>query len=180
MNILHGDDVLISKTCNIKRPTLANLGNHVAIDDHFYCTTQLTVGNYVHISAFVSCIGGSRGHLILDGFNNVMTGARIICGSDIFDGSGIPGAMIPDQYKSKTIIKDIIVEKFANIGTNAVVMPGSRLRRGALLCIGSVLFGDTEEWGVYKGNPAEITKKINPDKIMDFAKRLDYSININE
>ncbi len=31
------------------------------------------------------------------GFNNVMAGARIVCGSDRFDGSGLFGAMIPSD-----------------------------------------------------------------------------------
>ena len=32
--------------------------------------------------------------------------------------------------------------------------------------------GDTEEWGIYKGNPAKLTKKINPDKILKNYKLL--------
>ena len=36
------------------------------------------------------------------------------------------------------------------------------------------LFGDTEEWGVYKGNPAKLVKKINPQKIIKNAEKLGY------
>jgi acetyltransferase-like isoleucine patch superfamily enzyme len=54
-------------------------------------------------------------------------------------------------------------------------MAGSILRRGVLLTAGSVLFGDTEEWGVYKGNPAVLVKKIDPTKIIENAKKLGYS-----
>jgi acetyltransferase-like isoleucine patch superfamily enzyme len=32
--------------------------------------------------------------------------------------------------------------------------------------------GDTEEWGVYKGNPAKLIKKINPEKILENYKLL--------
>ena len=68
------------------------------------------------------------------------------------------------------------MEEFSNIGTNSIVMPGSFLRKGVLLCAGSLLIGDTEEWGVYKGNPAIIVKKINPDKILKNAKQLNYEL----
>ena len=66
------------------------------------------------------------------------------------------------------------MEEFSNIGTNAVVMPGSRLRKGVLLTAGSLLMGDTEEWGIYKGNPAILIKKIDGTKIMENAKKLGY------
>jgi len=101
-----------------------------------------------------------------------MAGARIICGSDRFDDSGLFGALIPKEFKGKQIIEPIIMEEFSNIGTNAIVLPGSRLRKGVLLTAGSLLMGDTEEWGVYKGNPAVLVKKINGDKIIEYSKKL--------
>ena len=91
-----------------------------------------------------------------------MAGARIICGSDRFDDSGLFGAMVPKEYKGKQIIEPVVMEMFSNIGTNAIVLPGSTLREGVLLTAGSLLMGDTEAWGVYKGNPAVLVKKINP------------------
>jgi acetyltransferase-like isoleucine patch superfamily enzyme len=103
-----------------------------------------------------------------------MAGARIICGSDRFDDSGLFGAMIPAHLKGKQIIKPVIMEMFSNIGTNAIVLPGTRLRKGVLLSAGSLLIGDTEEWGIYKGNPAKLVKKIDGTKIMELAKELGY------
>lgn len=173
-----GKDVLIDSDTIFKQRHIENsiiIGNHVAIDKGFYCTTSLIVGDYVHISPYVTCIGGKDASLILKGFNNVMCGARLICGSDRFDDSGLFGAMIPKNLKGKQIIKPIIVEEFANIGTNAIVMPGSVLRRGVLLTAGSLLLGQTEEWGVYKGNPAILVKKNNPLKILENAKKLGYT-----
>jgi acetyltransferase-like isoleucine patch superfamily enzyme len=104
-----------------------------------------------------------------------MAGARIVCGSDRFDDSGLFGAMIPKELKGKQIIEPVIMEEFSNIGTNAIVLPGSRLRKGVLLTAGSLLMGDTEEWGVYKGNPAVLVKKIDGSKIIENAKKLGYN-----
>jgi acetyltransferase-like isoleucine patch superfamily enzyme len=173
MNI--GLDVIIDDFVKIKNIDLVKIGNHVSIDWGFYCTTQLEIGNYVHISSYVTCIGSKYGKLIVKGFNNIMVGARIICGSDRFDDSGLFGAQIPREFKGKQIVGTIIMEEFSNIGTNAIVLPNSILRKGVLLTAGSLLIGDTEEWGVYKGNPAILTKKINSEKIIENAIKLGYT-----
>lgn len=169
-----GEDVILSNNITIKRKENCSIGNHVAIDDGFYCTTKMEIGDYVHISPYVTCIGGKDGEFIAKGFNNIMAGARIVCGSDRFDGSGLFGAMIPKELKGTQIIKPVIMEEFSNIGTNAIILAGSTLRRGVLVTAGSLLIGDTEEWGVYKGNPAKLVSKIDGSKIIENAKQLGY------
>lgn len=152
-----------------------SIGNHVAIDKGVYCSTNIEIGDYVHISPYVTIIGGRYGYFTAKGFNNIMAGARIICGSDRFDDSGLFGAMIPSWVeKGKQIIEPVVMEELSNIGTNAIVMPGSTLRQGVLLTAGSLLIGDTEPWGVYKGNPAVLTKVIDKTKAIESAKKLGY------
>lgn len=172
MNI--GDDVIIDNDVVFKRNHLVSIGSHVSIDKGFYCTTSLEIGDYVHISPYVTCIGGIEGQFICKGFNNIMAGARIVCSSDRFDDSGLFGAMIPKELKGTQITSPVIMEEFSNIGTNSIVLPGSILRKGVLLTAGSLLIGDTEEWGVYKGNPAVLVKKIDPSKILSNAEKLGY------
>jgi acetyltransferase-like isoleucine patch superfamily enzyme len=175
MIIIKGEDVIIDDDVTIKQDLLIN-GSHVSIDKGFYCTTNSTIGDYVHIGPYVTIIGGKEGEFRSVGFNNIMAGARIVCGSDRFDSSGLFGAMIPKELKGTQIIKPVVMEEFSNIGTNAIVLPGSILRKGVLLTAGSLLMGDTEEWGVYKGNPAVLVKKINPKKIIENAKKLGYDL----
>ena len=165
-------DQFIHRDAEFKvQPTL---GDHIAIDKGVYCTVNATIGDYVHISPYVTIIGGKNGYFECKGFNNIMAGARIICGSDRFDDSGLFGSMIPSELKGKQIIEPIIMEEFSNVGTNAIILPGSRLRNGVLLTAGSLLMGDTEEWGVYKGNPSVLVKKIDGTKIIENAKKLGY------
>ena len=172
INVL-GNDIIIDEDVVVKQDLIIN-GSHVAIDKGFYCTTKATIGDYVHIGPYVTIIGGKEGSFTAKGFNNIMAGARVVCGSDRFDDSGLFGAMIPKELKGTQIIEPVVMEEFSNIGTNAIVLPGSILRRGVLLTAGSLLIGDTEEWGVYKGNPAVLVKKINPVKIIENAKKLGY------
>jgi acetyltransferase-like isoleucine patch superfamily enzyme len=167
-------DIRLNKTIEITHPELCFWGKHIAVDFGFYCTTALEIGYYVHISPHVSCIGGKNTKFIAKGFNNIMAGARIICGSDRFDDSGLPGALIPEGLKGKVILGEVVMEEFSNLGTNAIILPNSILRKGVLLCAGSLLIGDTEEWGVYKGNPAKLVHKIDGSKIIEKAKKLGY------
>lgn len=165
-------DVFVHRDVEFKiRP---ECGNHIAIDKGLYCTVNVKIGSYVHISPYVTIIGGKTAHFECKGFNNIMAGARIICGSDRFDDSGLFGAMIPKELKGRQIIEPVVMEEFSNIGTNSIVLPGSTLRKGVLLAAGSLLIGDTEEWGVYKGNPAVLVKKIDGTKIIENARKLGY------
>jgi acetyltransferase-like isoleucine patch superfamily enzyme len=168
-------DVYIHKDSEFKiEPTL---GDHIAIDKGVYVTVQCKIGDYTHISPYVTIIGGREGYFECHGFNNIMAGARIICGSDRFDDSGLFGALIPKEFKGKQIIEPVIMEEFSNVGTNAIVLPGSRLRKGVLLTAGSLLIGDTEEWGVYKGNPAILVKKIDGTNIINLSKKLKNDLH---
>ena len=163
-------DVFIHTDVEFKiEPTL---GDYIAIDKGVYCTVNALIGDYVHIGPYATIIGGKKSSFTAKGFNNIMAGARIICGSDRFDGSGLFGAMIPQELKGTQIIKPVIMEEFSNIGTNAIVLPGTHLRKGVLLTAGSLLMGDTEEWGVYKGNPAILVKIIDPTIILNNANKL--------
>ena len=174
MEILIGtEDVYIHDDVEFKQNY--SIGKHVAIDKGVYCSTNIEIGDYVHISPYVTIIGGRYGHFTAKGFNNIMAGARIVCSSDRFDDSGLFGAMIPDWVgKGKQIIEPVVMEEFSNIGTNAIVMPGSTLRQGVLLTAGSLLIGDTVPWGVYKGNPAVLTKVIDKTKALETVKLLGY------
>lgn len=169
-----GNDIIVDEDVLVKQDLNIN-GSHVAIDKGFYCTTNTTIGDYVHIGPYVTIIGGKKSLFTAKGFNNIMAGARIVCGSDRFDDSGLFGAMIPNELKGTQIIEPVVMEEFSNIGTNAIVLPGSILRKGVLLTAGSLLIGDTEEWGVYKGNPAILVKKLDPTKIIANAKKLGYN-----
>jgi len=113
-----GEDVYIDSDVVIKQDNTIE-GSHVAIDKGFYCTTNISIGDYTHIGPYVTIIGGKEANFVAKGFNNIMAGARIVCGSDRFDDSGLFGAMIPKEYKGKQIIEPVIMEEFSNVGTNA-------------------------------------------------------------
>jgi sugar O-acyltransferase (sialic acid O-acetyltransferase NeuD family) len=59
-----------------------------------------------------------------------------------------------------------VVEPFAFFGVNATVRDRVHIAEGSLIAMAAAVIGDTEPWGVYKGNPA---KKDNvPSHDLDF------------
>ncbi|MDP2684179.1 MAG: DapH/DapD/GlmU-related protein [bacterium] len=169
-----GEDVFISKNVEIRRPTNFLVGNHVAIDTGFYITTEAEIGDYIHIGPYVCVIGGGQARLVLGNFINIGVGSKLLCGSDTFLGEGLvtaPG--IPVEY-TKVKREPIIIENFANIGANSVIMPGITIAEGSVIGAGSVVTKNTEPWTIYVGVPAKPIKKRPKEKMLEYAKLLGY------
>ena len=56
------------------------------------------------------------------------------------------------------ILEKIVIEDDCWIAAKSIIAPGSRLKRGSIACLGSVVSGILEENGIYKGNPARLLK----------------------
>ena len=163
-------DIFIHKDAEFKIKPI--LGNHIAIDKGVYCTVNAKIVSYTHISPYVTIIGGSESSFTCEGVNNIMAGARLICGSDRFDDSGLFGALIPERLKGTQIIKPIVMKRFSNVGTNSIILPGSILEEGVMIAAGSLFYGKSEPCTVYKGNPAIAVKKIDSTKAINNFKIL--------
>jgi acetyltransferase-like isoleucine patch superfamily enzyme len=169
-----GEDVYINEYVNITRPELVEIGNHVAIDFGFVCTTGLRIGDYVHISPHVSVIGGKKTLLNIESFCFISTGARMICGSDLFQGDGLIGPMIPDMYKDSQILEPINLRRFSGVCANSVVMSGVTMGEGSVLGANSFLKEDTEPWTIYAGSPARPIKSRKSIQMIQYARELGY------
>lgn len=172
--MIKGEDVRIDPNTVFKHPQLVELGNHVAIDCGFYCTTKLKVGDYVHISPYCTVIGGVNAFFEMCHFSGLAAGCRIMCATDECLGEGIPNPTIPAKYRDKVICKPVKLEMFATLATNVVVVPGVTIREGTLVGANSFVNKDTEPWTVYVGSPAKPLKERRRDVILAYAKELGY------
>lgn len=170
-----GQNVFISASAEIRRPELCFIGNHVAIDSFFYCTTQLTIGDYVHISPHVSVIGGKTTGLTVEDFCFLSVGSRYVCGSEMFFGAGLIGPLIPDEFKDDQDLRPIMLKRFSGALANSVIMPGVVMAEGSVLGANSLLKHNTEPWTVYAGSPARPIRTRNRDKCYQYAEKLGYS-----
>jgi acetyltransferase-like isoleucine patch superfamily enzyme len=169
-----GIDVFLNDFVSITRPELVKIGNHVAIDFGFVCTTGLVIGDYVHISPHVSVIGGKKTSLNIEDFCFISTGSRMICGSELFQGDGLIGPMIPEEYKDDQILKPINLKRFSGVCANSVVMSGVVMSEGSILGANSFLKQSTEPWTIYAGSPARPIKQRKKEKMYSFAKEMGY------
>jgi acetyltransferase-like isoleucine patch superfamily enzyme len=172
--MIKGDDVFIDDHVKITRPQLVKIGNHVAIDWGFYCTTQLTVGDYVHISPYVTVIGGAPSLLTVGDFCFISAGARLVCGTDLMQGEGLIGPVVPTKYKDQLDLSPITMKPFSGVATNSIVMPGVTLAEGSVLGANSLLKQDTEPWTIYAGSPAKPIKSRRSDIMKSHARELGY------
>ena len=59
-----------------------------------------------------------------------------------------------------TLCKEVIIEDFAWIGANSIILKGVHIGRGAVVGAGSVVTCDIPPLTVYAGNPARFIKKV--------------------
>lgn len=169
-----GDDVYVASNVVWKRPHLAYLRSHIAIDDYFYCTTKIFIENNVHIGPHVSVIGGEQSTLYVGQFCTISAGARIICKSDSFDGSGLVTVPdVPDEFKNKMLGGKVIMYNFSAVGTNAVLMPDVVLAEGVVIGANSLVTKSIlEPWTIWVGSPARKLKDRPRKKMLQYAEEL--------
>jgi galactoside O-acetyltransferase len=171
-----GEDVFISEHSIIKRPHLCEFGSHIAIDNGVTISTELIMGDYIHIAPFVVVIGGEKSKLILEDFSFIASGTKIVCGSEDYTGGGLIGPTIPEEYR-KINYNTVKFERFAGCGVNCSIMPGVTLAEGSILGANSLLTKDTEPWTIYVGSPAKPVKIREKETIINFSKKIkNYEI----
>ena len=169
-----GEDVFISANVEIRRPHLVRVGSHVAIDSGLYLTTAAEIGDYTHLSPYLTVIGGAQSTLILEDFVTIGSGSRFICGSDRFMGDGFTSVTVPEEFRDTVDIGTIRCARFSGIGTNAVIMPNVTIGEGSVIGACSLVTKDTEPWTVYVGVPARPVKIRPREKMLEYANRLGY------
>jgi len=169
-----GEDSYIDPHAVIRRPHLVTIGRNTNIDYGAYITTGAQIGDYCHIAAYVTCIGGEHGRLIMGNFATIACGSRLVCAGEAHLGEGLVGPTIPKQYQDRQNIESIVFEDFVNIGTNSVILQGVRLGQGSVVGACSLVTQDTEPWMIYKGIPAKPFKTRCKDQMIKFARELGY------
>ncbi|MDO7874161.1 hypothetical protein Q5H93_05405 [Hymenobacter sp. ASUV-10] len=169
-----GDDVFISANVEIRRPHLVRVGSHVAIDSGVYLTTAAEIGDYTHLSPYLTIIGGAQSTLVVEDFVTIAAGSRLICGSDRFMGDGFTSVTAPEEFRDTVDFGTIRCSRFSGIGTNVVIMPDVTIGEGCVIGACSLVTKDTEPWTVYVGVPARPVKVRPREKMLEYAKKLGY------
>lgn len=167
-----GTDVFIAESVEIKRPHLVEIGSHVAIDSHFYCTTQLKMGSWIHVAPFVTIIGGADGCLIMGNFTTIAAGCRIVCASDSHLGEGLVSPVIPEKYRDRVITSPVTMEDYSSLASNVVVLPGVVIGEGAVVGANSFVNKNVPPWEIWAGSPAKFLRKRPSETMKRYGEEL--------
>ena len=165
-------DIRINEHTFIGCPESTSMGDHIAIDWGFYCTTPLELKDWIHIGPYCTIIGGKTSKCTIGNFVGIAAGCRIICASDDYSGEGIVIPFVPTQYRKFTVAP-VVVEDYVTLGTNVIVMPGVTLAEGTAVGAGAIITRSTEPWGFYFGSPAR-KMKTRSKKLLEYAKEMGY------
>jgi galactoside O-acetyltransferase len=142
----------IYPTCRIVGGEAFSIGEHSQIDDFVFLNAgkMCRIGRFVHISSFVSVIGG--GTLVIDDFSGLSAGCRVITGTDDYLGPFLTNPTIPREFTNPQV-SSVTIARHVIVGTNAVIFPGITIGEGAAVGACAVVRRDLPAWGVYAGEP---------------------------
>ncbi len=163
-----GENVIIGKTVRIRKPHLVSIGDNVIIDDFTYIPCAMEIGDYTHIGANNTFIGGP-GSVKIGSFVNIAPGCQIVTGSNDYRGGGLVGPTIPAEFLGDAVIEAIIIGDHCLLACQTIVLPGAVLPEGLATGAMSLVKGGTyKAWTLYAGIPCvEIGKRDGTKMLHD-------------
>jgi galactoside O-acetyltransferase len=159
-----GKNVLIDKNVIIPNPTNIEIGNNVRIDTMCILSSgksgRIIIKNNVHISPFNLVYCADNYKVVFENHSASSAGCKLYGKTNYYDGS----YLINPTHKPEdapTIDGDIILNKFATLGADSILFPGSIIPIGTVLGAKSLYTGkhSLDEWSVYAGIPVKFIKK---------------------
>lgn len=169
-----GENVLLSRKASIYSPERIAIGDNVRIDDFCVLSGSITLGNYIHISAFCGLFAGSTGIEMRD-FSGVSSRCMVYAESDDFSGAAMTNPMVPDEFRN---VKrgGVYLDRHVLIGTGSTVLPGVTVGEGTSVGCMSLVNKSLPAWGVYAGVPCKFIKERKTDLLRleaEFLARLN-------
>lgn len=163
-----GENVLISKKSSLYNPEFISLGNNVRIDDFCILSGHIEMGNYVHISAY-SALYGKYG-IKIGNYCGISPKCLVFSATDDFSGKYMISPLVPQKL---TNIKKggIILQDFCQLGANSTILPGIKMKEGAVTGAHSLVLKDLDEWSINFGIPCKKYKNREKD-ILNLVKEI--------
>ena len=171
-----GEGSFVSAHVEIRRPHLVRVGKHSNLDSGLYCTTALEVGDYCHLAAFCTVVGGELGLFLMGDFSTLGAGSRVVCAGDAHaEADGLVGPTIPPSEHAHVVVAPVVLRPLAVVTTGVILLPGVVLGEGCMVGAGAVVTRSLEPWTVHVGAPARpVRARGDKAKILEAAKRLGY------
>lgn len=124
----------------------AQIGRNCNVCSHCFIENDVVIGNFVTIKNGVHLWDGTR---IED---NVFIGPNVTFSNDRFPRS----KHYPEKFETT------VVKRGASIGANATILPGLTLGENCIVGAGAVVTRSVPDHAVVVGNPARVTKYLEP------------------
>jgi maltose O-acetyltransferase len=131
---------------------LGQIGPGSTIEPPFYCSygRNIRIGDHVFLS--VSCT-------ILDS-NEVRIGHHVMIGPAVQIYTAAHLLQAEARIQGWEVARPVVVEENVWLGGGAILLPGVRVGRNAVVGAGAVVSRDVPDSTVVAGNPARVIRKI--------------------
>lgn len=151
-----GENVLISKKASFYGIENISLGSNVRIDDFCILSGNISLMNYIHISAYTGLWAGDS-HIIMNDYSGVSSHCSIYAISDDYSGNFLCNAMCPPKFRNVNSAS-VKICKFVQIAAGCTILPGVTINEGAVVGAMSLVNSNLEEWKIYAGIPCRFIK----------------------
>jgi galactoside O-acetyltransferase len=148
-----GADVHVYDPVVILKPEMIRLEDGVRIDSFVKVEggRGVYLGPYVHLSSFCH-INGGGGTVVIGEHVGMASGVKVIGGSNKMDAPSMSAAA--PRHLQHIEYSRTVIEAYAFLSTNAVILPGVTVGEGAVVGAGAVVTKDVPAWEVWAGVPA--------------------------
>jgi len=150
-----GENVSISRFARFYAIENISIGNHVRIDDFCVLTGDITLGNYIHISAH-SLLYGKYG-IVMQDYTGLSPRCTVFSASDDFSGDYLISPMVPDDY-THIVGGKVLISRYSQIGAGSIILPGVTINEGVAVGALSLVKSNLDGWNIYAGNPLKLIK----------------------
>lgn len=163
----YGKKVLISRFVQLYSPEKITIGDNVRIDDFCILSGNITIGSHIHIAAYCALYGGEYGIEMKD-YTGLSARVIIYSAIDDFSGEHLIGP-IHDEVSIFVRGGHVLIDKYAQIGANAMIFPSVQIGEGAILGAMSMTKKDLTPWTINAGIPARFIKE-RTKKLMKYIR----------
>lgn len=170
-----GKNVLLSKNASIYSANKISIGDNVRIDDFCILSGNITLGNYIHISASTLLFGGENG-IIMKDFTGISSRSAIYADTDDYSGNALTNPMVPNKFRN-VFGGPVVLEKHVLVGTGTTILPNITIGEGSSIGCMSLVNKSLNSWGIYVGIPCKKIKDRSKKIIELEEKMLDEKYN---
>jgi len=137
---------------NILQQLLGQIGQNSIIEPPFYCVygQNIHIGDHVYLNVLCTILDCNEVHI----GRHVMIGpgVQIYCAAHLLQAEA--------RIQGLEVAKSIVIEENVWIGGGAILLPGVRIGRNAVVGAGSVVTRSVPASTVVAGNPARVIREI--------------------